>query len=247
MTKDAINQYSTIAANNTDIGGININTGWSPANVGPAVRELMAQLADVNTQVSAWTGGTFGTINSTGTITGIALSAGTGPVNCGAITATGAISSATGHDIFSGGNLSTSGAISSTGGGQISTTGTISGGVGTFTGKVTAANGAAGTDLVNWSQFANSAASSGYQKLPGGIIIQWGLSVLTVVSGFATITYPISFPTGGLTGVVCNGDAAADTRVDIANGNNPGQFTIGIKCHDISSGTVRVNWIVVGH
>lgn len=45
MTKASIQQFSTTAASNTDIDGINVNTGWSPANVGPAFREFMALTA----------------------------------------------------------------------------------------------------------------------------------------------------------------------------------------------------------
>lgn len=45
MAKTSIQQFSTTASSNTDIDGINVNTGWSPANVGPAFRELMALLA----------------------------------------------------------------------------------------------------------------------------------------------------------------------------------------------------------
>ena len=42
-------------------------------------------------------------------------------------------------------------------------------------------------------QFLNSEAESGYQKLPGGLIIQWG----TVAAG-SNITFPIAFPTACL-------------------------------------------------
>jgi len=35
-------------------------------------------------------------------------------------------------------------------------------------------------------------ASSGYQKLPGGLIIEWGIGTLT--SGTTTITYPLALP-----------------------------------------------------
>jgi hypothetical protein len=45
MAKASIQQFSTTATSNTDIDGINVNTGWPPSNVGPAFRELMAQLA----------------------------------------------------------------------------------------------------------------------------------------------------------------------------------------------------------
>ncbi|MDR5797436.1 hypothetical protein QCE49_28975 [Caballeronia sp. LZ008] len=44
-------------------------------------------------------------------------------------------------------------------------------------------------------QFTRSLASSGYQKLPSGLIIQWGSAVANS-SGVATLTLPIAFPNG---------------------------------------------------
>ena len=57
-----------------------------------------------------------------------------------------------------------------------------------------------GVVLTN-TQFTNDASvsSSGYQKLPSGLIIQWGDGVSTATAGSgnytATITFPIAFPT----------------------------------------------------
>ena len=45
MTKASIQQFSTTAASNTDINGINVNVGWPPGNVGSSYRQLMAFLA----------------------------------------------------------------------------------------------------------------------------------------------------------------------------------------------------------
>jgi hypothetical protein len=45
------------------------------------------------------------------------------------------------------------------------------------------------------SQFDSSLASSGYQKIPGGLILQWGNVSVPGVS-LATVTYPIAFTTG---------------------------------------------------
>ena len=39
-----------------------------------------------------------------------------------------------------------------------------------------------------------SLAASGYQKIPGGLIIQWGSLPSTADDGTASITWPISFP-----------------------------------------------------
>ena len=58
---------------------------------------------------------------------------------------------------------------------------------------VTTVDGSAGAiTLSGLASFANSLAASGYQKLPGGLIIQWGKSTLT---GWTSINFPISFAT----------------------------------------------------
>lgn len=48
MSKDNISQYSTTAASNTDVGGVNINEDCLPSNLNNAIRELMSHLADLN-------------------------------------------------------------------------------------------------------------------------------------------------------------------------------------------------------
>ena len=45
------------------------------------------------------------------------------------------------------------------------------------------------------ANFTASLAANGYQKLPGGLIIQWGTMPYTSDNGNATITFPITFPT----------------------------------------------------
>lgn len=67
------------------------------------------------------------------------------------------------------------------------------------------ANSAAGGWLVDGaaqlfasSKFACSLSSSGYQKLPSGMIIQWGF-ITCSASGPVTWTYPIAFPNQVLT------------------------------------------------
>ncbi|MDY0929145.1 phage tail protein [Enterobacter sp. CFBP8995] len=58
---------------------------------------------------------------------------------------------------------------------------------------------------VNLGQFANSlVAGGGYQKLPGGLIIQWGNGLFTNQTT-TTVTLPIAFPNAGFTAVACKG------------------------------------------
>ena len=44
MAKTKISEYSSTAASNTDINGINIGEGCLPSNINNAIRELMAEL-----------------------------------------------------------------------------------------------------------------------------------------------------------------------------------------------------------
>lgn len=49
MAKNKISEFSTVAANNTDIGGIDIAEGCAPSGINNAIRELMAQIKDMQT------------------------------------------------------------------------------------------------------------------------------------------------------------------------------------------------------
>jgi hypothetical protein len=49
--------------------------------------------------------------------------------------------------------------------------------------------------------------ASGFQKIPGGLIVQW-VSTTTSVSGFSTITLPVTFPNGIVGAVFTSGDNA---------------------------------------
>lgn len=67
-----------------------------------------------------------------------------------------------------------------------------------YAGNWTMTGGATGVSLSRMSGFGASKASSGYQKLPSGLIIQWGNGVSNA-SGNITFTFPIAFPTMFLT------------------------------------------------
>ncbi|WP_312063300.1 gp53-like domain-containing protein [Pantoea septica] len=49
------------------------------------------------------------------------------------------------------------------------------------------------------NSFTKSFGDNGYQKLPGGLIIQWGQSSLSDSNGLASATFPVAFPTGVMT------------------------------------------------
>jgi len=71
MAKNKISEYSSTAADNTDISNINIAEGCSPANVNNAIRSLMAQLKDQQAGTSSDNFTVGGNLSVTGTATGV--------------------------------------------------------------------------------------------------------------------------------------------------------------------------------
>jgi hypothetical protein len=69
MAKNKISEYSATAANNTDIGGINIAEGCAPSNINNAIRELMAQLKDQQTGADSDNFTVGGNLSVTGSVT----------------------------------------------------------------------------------------------------------------------------------------------------------------------------------
>jgi hypothetical protein len=85
------------------------------------------------------------------------------------------------------------------------TAGTLTAGTISATGSITTPTPAAGSNNTTvpntaWVQalisgdFSSSLATSGYQKLPSGLIIQWSGSFGTPSGGSATWTFPLAFP-----------------------------------------------------
>lgn len=66
MAKTKLSEYSATAASNTDINSINIDEGMAPSNVNNALRELMAQLKNMEDGTDAVTGIKSGNIRITG-------------------------------------------------------------------------------------------------------------------------------------------------------------------------------------
>jgi microcystin-dependent protein len=49
MAKNKISEWSATPANNTDVGGIDINEGCAPSGINNAIRDVMAQIKDMQT------------------------------------------------------------------------------------------------------------------------------------------------------------------------------------------------------
>lgn len=76
MAKNKVSEWSSTASNNTDIGGINIAEGCAPSGINNAIRELMAQVKDMQTGTDADNFTVGGNLTVTGTATGSTPSSG---------------------------------------------------------------------------------------------------------------------------------------------------------------------------
>lgn len=148
MAKNKISDYSNVAANNTDVGSINIAEGCAPSGINNAIRELMAQLKDFQTGADGDNFTVGGTLSVTGAsnLTGVltltnALAATSGGTGFGSYAA-GDILYASGSTalaklpIASSGNVLRSGSVPAWGKVVLTTD---------VTGALPAANGGTGT------------------------------------------------------------------------------------------------------
>ena len=94
------------------------------------------------------------------------------------------------------------------------------------------------------ADFTVSKATNGYQKLPSGLIIQWG-SVTADSNGNASVTYPVAFPNATL-------QAYASAQVDNCAARAGNFTTTGcdVSIIDAPSGTNSesdASWLAIGY
>ena len=65
-----------------------------------------------------------------------------------------------------------------------------------------------GTYVFRLQQFVNSKSANGYQKLPSGLIVQWGTTPVLTAAADVTVTLPIAFPNAFYQVVVTSGYTA---------------------------------------
>lgn len=114
-----------------------------------------------------------------------------------------------------------------------------------------------------WAKFgfAISIGATGYIKFPswmGGLILQFGTSVVTFSSGLASTTFGMAFP-GGKVAQLCingDGDALPGTIVSIHASGGWSSNLSGIAFKAVNGATaalipdgtnLRVNWIALGN
>lgn len=96
--------------------------------------------------------------------------------------------------------------------------------------------------------FASVKTANGYQKLPSGLILQWGTNVLTstVIGTANTIIFPIAFPTSVLN--VIGSSYNAGTFTDIPSFNVAPTSTLSsFTVYASTAGTHGIHWFAIGY
>jgi hypothetical protein len=106
------------------------------------------------------------------------------------------------------------------------------------------ANGASGNNAVNFGQFPSSLATNGYQKLPNGFIMQWGIQNSVANGATFSPSFPIAFPTACVFAVniptIVNGIAQmAPVVTAVSTTSFTGYNTTGI--------TNNFRWFAIGY
>lgn len=106
------------------------------------------------------------------------------------------------------------------------------------------------TTPTNWAKndsdrFSASLTANGYQKLPSGLIIQWGGVAAIPAGGGVTVTYPIAFPNGFL--ALLPGGGASSAGIPPINGQNLSLSQAKFWNSSVSTGTQAGSYLAVGY
>jgi len=116
--------------------------------------------------------------------------------------------------------------------------------------------GVSTNQAVNFGQFASSLSANGYQILPGGLILQWGITSAFPTgasTSSVTGTFPVNFPNNAFVIVGTPDNLAASTWDELAVMNTSlttsgYTFYIGTANSSRSIGnTVHVRWFAIGN
>jgi len=94
------------------------------------------------------------------------------------------------------------------------------------------------------ADFTASKATNGYQKLPSGLIIQWGISPNIGIGMAQTITFPIAFPNACLNAQASDQGSGEDTSVGVFSLSSS-SIGLVVPVNDTAARTYY--WMAIGY
>lgn len=92
--------------------------------------------------------------------------------------------------------------------------------------------------------------SNGWQRLPGGLILQWGRSGQIPHNTFITVTFPLAFPTACLNVVASTYNTSIGGQDGVINIGNLSRTSVPIGSNDNGAGTLALPgayWSAIGY
>ncbi|MBP2663748.1 MAG: hypothetical protein H6Q71_1696 [Firmicutes bacterium] len=133
--------------------------------------------------------------------------------------------------------------------------GTMSGAIAMGSNKITGlADGTTSGNAVHYGQFGASIGTNGYQKLPSGLIIQWGTVSITIDTNSddswywadKTVTLPITFPTACLCATATGCSAYGGMQFAAIESFTTSQVVVQADSTR-SNTTFPVYWMAIGY
>lgn len=101
--------------------------------------------------------------------------------------------------------------------------------------------------IPDMSSFASALSSNGYQKLPSGLIIQWGAAVAGIGSTGGTgniVSFPVAFPRYCAQIITSYDNGSLSIIAGAAGNQTTTQFLL--RC-DATGGSYNFRWLAVGY
>lgn len=100
--------------------------------------------------------------------------------------------------------------------------------------------------------YGNSLTAAGYQKLPGGLIMQWGSYTTTTNEGTTAVTYPIAFPTAVLNVQVSEertdpSSGAAEIMAQSRSVTTTGMTLEWARVSGSDQDRIKIYWFTIGN
>ena len=103
------------------------------------------------------------------------------------------------------------------------------------------------TTLQYTPQFGASLSASGYQKLPSGLIIQWGITSGIANSSNAAVTFPVTFPNTVFQAIAGSNSSGNNSLVYTVSTYNITTSGMNVSNNSSTSGSVSARWIAIGN
>lgn len=99
---------------------------------------------------------------------------------------------------------------------------------------------------VGGNTLAGDASASGYQALPSGLVLQWGVTGSVSSATTQAVTFPAPFPSTCLQVMAGVRDNSAGSTANTGHWGTGGYATTGFNLFNRTSAAYVFNWLAVG-